>query len=83
MRIGLVVAGGFDPSGRERVIPSLVWLVERLARRHAVHVFVLRYFEEPRTYALALGLCVLAIIVIGTLSAPWLAWATQAASSLF
>ena len=53
MRIGLVVAGGFDPSGRERVIPALVWLVERLARRHVVHVFVLRYFEEPRTYALA------------------------------
>ncbi len=37
----------------------------------------------PRTYALALGLCVLAIMVIGTLSAPWLAWATRAASSLF
>jgi len=53
MRLGLVVTGGFDPGGRERVIPALVWLVERLARRHAVHVFVLRYFEEPRTYALA------------------------------
>ncbi len=37
----------------------------------------------PRTYALALGLCVVAIILIGTLSAPWLGWATQAASSLF
>lgn len=53
MRIGLVVSGGFDPSGRERVIPALVWLVERLARRHAVHVFVLRYFDAPRTYELA------------------------------
>jgi len=37
----------------------------------------------PRTYALALGLCVVAIVLIGTLSAPWLGWATQAASSLF
>ena len=53
MRIGLVVAGGFDPSGRERVIPALLSLVERLARRHAVHVFVLRYFDAPRTYELA------------------------------
>lgn len=53
MRLGLVVTGGFDPGGRERVIPALVWLVERLARRHAVHVFVLRYFEQPRTYELA------------------------------
>jgi NADH-quinone oxidoreductase subunit N len=37
----------------------------------------------PRTYALALAVCLLAIVAIGTLSAPWLAWATQAASSLF
>ena len=41
MRIGLVVSGGVDRSGRERVTPSLLWLVERLARRHDVHVFVL------------------------------------------
>jgi NADH-quinone oxidoreductase subunit N len=37
----------------------------------------------PRTYALALIVCVLAILLIGTLSAPWLGWASQAASSLF
>jgi NADH-quinone oxidoreductase subunit N len=37
----------------------------------------------PRTYALALVVCVLAILLIGTLSAPWLGWAGQAASSLF
>jgi glycosyltransferase involved in cell wall biosynthesis len=52
VRIGLVVTGGFDPSGRERVTPSLLWLVERLARRHNVHVFVLHYYPEPRTYPL-------------------------------
>jgi glycosyltransferase involved in cell wall biosynthesis len=52
MRIGLVVSGGFDPSGRDRVTPSLLWLVERLARRHDVHVFVLHYYREPRDYPL-------------------------------
>jgi glycosyltransferase involved in cell wall biosynthesis len=52
MRIGLVVSGGFDPSGRERVTPTLLWLVERLARRHEVHVFVLHYYADPCSYPL-------------------------------
>ena len=52
MRIGLVVAGGVDRSGRERVTPSLLWLVERLARRHDVHVFALHYYPEPCSYPL-------------------------------
>lgn len=52
MRVGFVVSGGFDPSGRERVTPGLLWLVERLARRHAVHVFVLQYYPEPCSYPL-------------------------------
>jgi glycosyltransferase involved in cell wall biosynthesis len=52
MRIGLVVSGGFDPSGRDRVTPSLLWLVERLARVHDVHVFVLHYYREPLDYPL-------------------------------
>jgi glycosyltransferase involved in cell wall biosynthesis len=52
MRIGLIVSGGFDRSGRERVTPSLLWLVERLARRHDVHVFVLHYYPEPCNYPL-------------------------------
>lgn len=41
MRVGLVVPGGVDRSGRERVIPALLWLVERLALRHEVVVFAL------------------------------------------
>ena len=53
MRIGLVVAGGVDRSGRERVTPALLWLIERLARRHDVHVFVLDYYPAPSTYTLA------------------------------
>ncbi len=52
MRIGLVVTGGVDASGRERVIPALLWLVERLARRHDLHVFVLRHYAAPTTYRL-------------------------------
>lgn len=52
MRIGLVVTGGVDRAGRERVVPALLWLVERLARRHDVHVFALHHYREPCTYPL-------------------------------
>jgi glycosyltransferase involved in cell wall biosynthesis len=52
MRIAMVVTGGFDESGHERVIPSLLWLVERLATRHDVVVYVLRYHDAPRRYRL-------------------------------
>jgi glycosyltransferase involved in cell wall biosynthesis len=52
MRIGLVVTGGVDRSGRERVTPCLLWLVERLARRHDVDVFALDYYPEPCRYPL-------------------------------
>jgi glycosyltransferase involved in cell wall biosynthesis len=51
VRIALVATGGFDPAGRD-VVPALLWLVERLARRHEVHVFALHYYPEPRTYPL-------------------------------
>ena len=46
MRIALVVPGGVDRSGEHRVIPSVLWLVERLARRHDVQVIV--PLQEPR-----------------------------------
>jgi glycosyltransferase involved in cell wall biosynthesis len=52
MRIALVVTGGLDRSGREHVIPALVSLLERLARRHEVVAFVLRYHQEPCRYEL-------------------------------
>jgi glycosyltransferase involved in cell wall biosynthesis len=52
MRIALVVTGGFDSSGRQHVIPTLLALVERLARRHDVFVYVLRYLVQPSTYRL-------------------------------
>jgi hypothetical protein len=52
-------------------------------------VYLYRSEEEdkpiaiPWAYGIGLGLCVLAIVVIGSLSAPWLDWALQAAQSLF
>ncbi len=52
MRVALAIPGGVDRSGRDRVVPMLLWLVERLARRHDVHVFVLDYYDEPCTYGL-------------------------------
>jgi glycosyltransferase involved in cell wall biosynthesis len=52
MKIALIVPGGVDRSGRERVVPVLLWLIERLARRHSLHVFVLDYYTEPCTYQL-------------------------------
>lgn len=52
MKIGFVVSGGFDRSGRDRVTPVLLSLVEALARRHDVHVFVLDYYPAPASYDL-------------------------------
>jgi glycosyltransferase involved in cell wall biosynthesis len=52
VRVAFVITGGVDPGGRERVVPSLLWLIERMARRHDVVVYVLRYFSEPRRYSL-------------------------------
>lgn len=47
MKIALVVPGGVDRSGTHRVIPCLLWLIERLAAQgDEVHVFALQ--QEPR-----------------------------------
>jgi glycosyltransferase involved in cell wall biosynthesis len=47
MRIALVVPGGVDRSGERRVIPALLWLIERLGRAHDVRVFALRQERRP------------------------------------
>ncbi len=52
MRIAMVVMGGLHPSGREQVVPSLLSLFSRLARRHEVHAFALRHLAGPSTYDL-------------------------------
>ena len=47
MRIALVTPGGVDRSGRHRVIPCMLWLIERLTRAgHDVQVIALQ--QEPR-----------------------------------
>jgi glycosyltransferase involved in cell wall biosynthesis len=52
VKIVVVVPGGFDRSGRERVIPALLWLAERLARRNEVHICTLDEREPPGSYPL-------------------------------
>ena len=52
MRIGLVVPGGVSRDGRYRVIPALLWLIERLARHHDVQVVVPRQEPEPDAWEL-------------------------------
>jgi glycosyltransferase involved in cell wall biosynthesis len=42
VKLALVIPGGVDRSGEYRVIPVFLALIERLARIHDVHVFVLR-----------------------------------------
>jgi NADH-quinone oxidoreductase subunit N len=37
----------------------------------------------PGPHALALALCVAAIVIVGTISAPWLDWAMAAAKGIF
>lgn len=41
MKLAIVLPGGVDRSGEQRVIPVFLALIERLARVHEVHVFVL------------------------------------------
>ncbi len=41
MKVAIIVPGGVDRSGTHRVIPVLLWLIERLAREHKLHVFAL------------------------------------------
>jgi glycosyltransferase involved in cell wall biosynthesis len=52
MKIGLIVPGGVDRSGRVLVIPALLALIERLARNHKVVVVSLDPNTEPSEYEL-------------------------------
>ncbi len=52
MHILLVVPGGVDRGGRERVIPVLLALIERLAERHQVTVVALGQESEDSRYEL-------------------------------
>ncbi len=52
MRIAMLLPGGVDRSGVDRVVPAILWLIERLARRHDVHVFALHQEGAPGTWEL-------------------------------
>ena len=53
MKLALVLPGGVDRSGELRVIPAFLALIERLARMHDVHVFVLHQEPTPDRWELA------------------------------
>jgi glycosyltransferase involved in cell wall biosynthesis len=53
VKLALVVLGGLHPSGRIQVVPAWLWLIERLARRHEVHAYVLQHLPDVVTYTLA------------------------------
>ena len=52
MKVALVLPGGVDRTGEYRVIPTFLALIERLARRHEVHVFVLHQEARAATWPL-------------------------------
>lgn len=70
MKIALIVTGGLHPSGREQMVPSFLWLIERLSRTHEVHAFALRHLQDPATYSLAGA----TIHDLGRPKGPWLQW---------
>jgi glycosyltransferase involved in cell wall biosynthesis len=53
MKLALVLPGGVDRSGEVRVIPAFLALIERLARAHEVHVFVLHQEARAGRWELA------------------------------
>jgi glycosyltransferase involved in cell wall biosynthesis len=52
MKMALVVPGGVDRSGTQRVIPALLALIKRLALRHEVHVYALYQESDPGDWEL-------------------------------
>jgi glycosyltransferase involved in cell wall biosynthesis len=52
MKVAILVPGGLDRSGEQRVIPALLWLIERLAREVEVHAFAFAPAETNERYEL-------------------------------
>ncbi|MFZ0816444.1 MAG: glycosyltransferase family 4 protein [Candidatus Sulfotelmatobacter sp.] len=79
MKIGLIVPGGVDRSGRVFVIPILLALIERLARRHEVVVVSL----DPRTECSEYELLGARVINLGWIKARTrLSWSAIALGKL-
>jgi glycosyltransferase involved in cell wall biosynthesis len=52
VKVALLVPGGVDRSGTHRVIPCLLWMIERLARVVDLHVFALKQEPKPARWKL-------------------------------
>jgi len=52
VKVAMVVPGGVDRSGTERVIPILLAMIERVAAEHELHVFALTQEPRPATWPL-------------------------------
>jgi glycosyltransferase involved in cell wall biosynthesis len=52
VKVALVLPGGVDRSGTERVIPAVLWLITRIARVHELHVFALSQESRPGRWTL-------------------------------
>jgi glycosyltransferase involved in cell wall biosynthesis len=52
VKVAMVVPGGVDRSGTERVIPVLLAMIERVAAGHELHVFALTQEPAPATWPL-------------------------------
>ena len=48
----MIVPGGVDRTGRDRVIPVLLWVIERLAAQAELHVFALHQESKPGQWPL-------------------------------
>jgi NADH-quinone oxidoreductase subunit N len=69
------------------VLNAIVGLYYYMTVLKVVYLYRSEYEDRPitipRIYAIGLGLCTLGIILIGTLSGPWLGWSLEAAQALF
>lgn len=69
------------------VINSIIGLYYYLTVLKVVYLFRSEHEDRPipipLAYGMALGTCIVAILVIGSLSGPWLSWAERTARGLF
>ena len=69
------------------VLNAIIGLYYYLTVLKVVYLYRSEHDTEPivvpRAYALALGLCAIGVILIGTVASPWFTWASTAAKALF
>jgi NADH-quinone oxidoreductase subunit N len=69
------------------VLNAIIGLYYYMTILKVVYLYRSEHEDVPipvsRPSALALGVCTIAIVIIGSLSGPWLNWALDTAQSLF